>query len=82
LDEDAAGVLPQLTVILAVVDQHVAWVHVQVLLARHSRDDRDAREMLGRPPFFLRCGPFAQGQASQDRRLQMLNGLKQALGIR
>ena len=81
MDEDHAGRLISRAVILAIVDQHVAAMHVLVLVTGHAGDDRHAGEMLGGPFDLLRRRPFAERQAGQDRRLQMPDAIEQQASI-
>lgn len=68
--------------LVAIVNQHVAWVHVEMFVTRHGGDDRHAWKMLGGPIFFLRSGPFAERQAGKDGRVQMFDGVEQDLRVR
>src|SRR5439155_1001887 len=48
-----------LAVLLAVVHEYVAGMHMRVLVAGHAGDDRHSREMPGRPFDLLRRRPLA-----------------------
>ena len=60
VNEHAAGILPKMPVVFAIIDQHVARLHMLVLLARHRGDDRHSREMLGGPALLLLGRPLAE----------------------
>jgi hypothetical protein len=64
-------------VLLAIVDEHIARMHMLVLVARHAGDDRNAGKMLGCPFDLLRSSPAAERKPGQDRRLQMLDRVEQ-----
>ena len=65
---DARGLVSG-AVLLAVVDQDVAGMHVLVLVGGHAGDDRHAGKMLGGPFDLLRRRPPPEWQSGEDGRL-------------
>ena len=63
MHEHDAGFLIGGAVLLAVIDQNIAEVHVEMLVASHAGDDRNAGEVLGGPSDLLRRRPVSQRQA-------------------
>src|SRR4051812_25882936 len=68
--------------ILAIVNQHVAGLHVLMLVPGHAGDDWDSREMFGGPGHLLRRGPIAEGKTGQDRRPQMPDAIEHQPRVR
>ena len=81
-DEDAALLLPQMLEFDGVVDEGVAGVAVLALEGGGGGDHLDSGEMPRRPAALLRLGPGAAGQAGQDHRLLVADGLEQLHRVR
>ncbi len=77
MNENDAGLLIGRAMVFTVVDQHVAGLHMLVLVARHAGDDRHAWKMLGRPFDLLRRGPTPERQTGEDCRLEMRDPVEQ-----
>ena len=74
--------LPEVAVLAAIVDQHIARVAVFPLQGRRRRDDGPARKVALRPATFLRLGPGPGGHAGQDDRRLVANRTIERKGVR
>jgi hypothetical protein len=80
-DEGAAGLFPQMAVLAAVVDQHVAGMAMLPLQRRAGGDHRHAGEVALGPPALLRLGPVPAGKARQDYRVLGPNRVIEFIGV-
>src|SRR5688500_10850242 len=81
MDEDSAGSLPEMAVLVAVVDQGIARAAMFALESCRGGDHLDAGKMPFRPAPLLRLGPVASRQARQDHRVEMPDRPEQLHGI-
>lgn len=81
MDENAARLLPEVTVCVPVVDERVAGLAMLALQRRRRRDHRDAREVPLGPMPLLWLRPSAARQAREDDGLASLKRREEFLRV-
>lgn len=81
MNEDAAHLLPKVSVTKRIVYKDIAGYCMVPLVTRHACDDLCAREMPGSPSHFLWLCPAPTGASGQDDGIEMAHRFEQPLSV-